>query len=625
MLSLSVKKSSLKSQKNSPLWSKIMSQTNNSTGAPFTKESLKLFKMALKLYEPNGVIIFNKGGHPVMFNSSANEMFDYTKEEFESIIFTRLFFWEMMDFRVEGLKKEIIENQGQVIKKRVIGLRKGDSTFISTLSIMSFGSNDQGDYFYLASLKDLDVRLRIQQKALEEKTAGEATIQILSTKIDEITSELNNKTMEVGVVKKRSEIYSRIVSYINSVWDSEILFSGFLDIFSIMDLSYISSVYLYDSQTDLFKLSVHNGFREVPADSVPGNTGLFGQVKKFKRTVRFQINKTETSYDIDTPLGVWKPQEIISFPIKYRKEFLGIFTIALSHLAHEDEVVFYEDLVTQLGIGYKNLSQYETLKDLNKKLHLQTSEIEGQNLLLAKSLQMKSVFLANVSHEFMTPLNAIIGFSEVMSNNILGKLNEKQHEVVEDIHSSGRHLLTLVNDLIVLSKVESDSIDIDFGFFNYQNSIKGELNMWKERALRRKVKLIINNPVESIFLKADEMKLKQVVRSLLSNALKFSPEEDEIFFTTKVDNHKLIIEVRDGGKGIDEKDHKLIFELFQQARFSGKLPSGGSGLGLSLSKKYVELHDGTIEVESRLGKGACFRVSLPQVVIDPKNDGDLFC
>jgi signal transduction histidine kinase len=225
--------------------------------------------------------------------------------------------------------------------------------------------------------------------------------------------------------------------------------------------------------------------------------------------------------------------------------------------------------------------------------------------------QHKSEFLANMSHELRTPLNAVIGFSEVLEQKMFGELNEKQLEYVQDIHTSGRHLLLLINDILDLSKIEAGKLELDRSHFDLANTIESTLTLVRERALRHGLTIRLSLDERLGKVDADERKVRQILLNLLSNAVKFTPDGGQIEITGAVLDGAAQIAVRDTGIGIAPEDRAVIFEEFQQARGNHEGKREGTGLGLTLARKFVELHGGRIWVDSAVGKGSTFTFTLP--------------
>jgi signal transduction histidine kinase len=235
----------------------------------------------------------------------------------------------------------------------------------------------------------------------------------------------------------------------------------------------------------------------------------------------------------------------------------------------------------------------------------------------------KSEFLANMSHELRTPLNAIIGFSEVLQDQFFGDLNDKQAEYVADIHSSGRHLLALINDILDLSKIEAGRMELQVGDFALSEVLHNSTALSRERANRLGVSLALEVEPSIGVITADERMLKQVLFNLLTNALKFTARGGHVNVTARGNGDGVVVSVRDDGVGIAEADQARIFEEFQQVGTSNW--QEGTGLGLALSRRLVELHGGLLRVESESGKGSTFTFNLPRTQSSeaPRKDAPL--
>jgi signal transduction histidine kinase/DNA-binding response OmpR family regulator len=218
----------------------------------------------------------------------------------------------------------------------------------------------------------------------------------------------------------------------------------------------------------------------------------------------------------------------------------------------------------------------------------------------------KSEFLASMSHELRTPLNAIIGFSEVLGEEMFGPLNERQADYLNDILSSGRHLLSLINDILDLSKVEAGKMELELSTFPLAAVLEGGLTMVRERAVGHGIALGLDVAPDVGDVTADERKVKQVVFNLLSNAVKFTPDGGRIDMAARCVGDEVEVAVRDTGVGIAPEDQERVFEEFQQAG-----QREGSGLGLALTRSFVELHGGRIRLDSEPGMGSTFTFTLP--------------
>jgi signal transduction histidine kinase len=240
-------------------------------------------------------------------------------------------------------------------------------------------------------------------------------------------------------------------------------------------------------------------------------------------------------------------------------------------------------------------------------------EIADKSAQLEAASRHKSEFLANMSHELRTPLNAIIGFSEILAERMFGDINEKQTEYLQDILESGRHLLSLINDILDLSKIEAGRMELELSEFDLPTAIENALILVRERASRRGIRLGSTVDERLGMIGGDERKVKQVLLNLLSNALKFTREGGRIDVGARLEDGVAEVSVADTGVGIAPADQEAVFEEFRQVGAADK-KAEGTGLGLALSRKFIELHGGRIWVKSEPGTGSSFTFTLPLTI-----------
>jgi signal transduction histidine kinase len=366
-------------------------------------------------------------------------------------------------------------------------------------------------------------------------------------------------------------------------------------------------IYEYDEGRQEFHLRASHGMEQqvveaLRATPIRWDEGATGRAVTTRAPVQVadildQRELTSTRVrPILTRLGY---RSLLSVPLLREQQIMGGLTVWRRQSASFDpEVVnLLQTFATQSALAIQNARLFR--------------EIENKSSQLEAANRHKSEFLANVSHELRTPLNAIIGFSEVLGEKMFGELNEKQSEYVDDIVSSGRHLLSLINDILDLSKIEAGRMELELTKFDLPAALETALLLVRERATRHGVRLerVIDERLGEFV--GDERKLKQVLLNLLSNAVKFTTEKGQIRVEATLGDGSVIMSVADTGIGIAPQDQELIFEEFRQVGTDYARRHEGTGLGLSLTRKFVEMHGGKIWVESELGKGSTFTFTLP--------------
>jgi signal transduction histidine kinase/DNA-binding response OmpR family regulator len=264
-----------------------------------------------------------------------------------------------------------------------------------------------------------------------------------------------------------------------------------------------------------------------------------------------------------------------------------------------------------------NVETGDELEDLAKEFNSMARQLKASrawfkhtNEQLKQANKLKSEFLANMSHELRTPLNSIIGFAEILTDNLFGDLNEKQKKYVSNICSSGKHLLQLINDILDLSKIESGRLELSYHIFSVRQVIDQVCNTMQPLIDKKNLELTIRVD-DGLMIAADEAKFKQILYNLISNAVKFTPAEGKVSIKASREAQNAVVSVSDTGIGIAKSDFDKVFSQFQQINGTHSKEYEGTGLGLALTKKLIELHGGNITFTSELNKGSTFTFKMP--------------
>ncbi|HEX3140408.1 MAG TPA: ATP-binding protein, partial [Rhizobacter sp.] len=442
---------------------------------------------------------------------------------------------------------------------------------------------------------------------------------------------------EVQVAEERAydTAHARALTLYNAENDRAAVLDGTLALMAENPLFPVSAFYAHEEWGGALRLAAS---RAVPSDIRPTlglDDGPIGAAAREGRAVYLEGFDAGTGLRIETGLAAVHPAALLMCPVQYHGRLLGVLVLATSmHLTERDRE-FVNRLAAQLAVALHNLGQLEELAQLAEQLRNRGEDIQRKNAELERASRMKSEFLTNMSHELRTPLNAIIGFSEIMKDGLTGPLTAEQLEYVGDIHGSGRHLLSLINDILDLSKVESGHAALELEAAEPAQLAASALSVLRERAMAAQVRLTTACPPGLGSLLMDLRKAKQVVYNLVSNALKFTPKDGSVTLaidwvareevlqasagpSTRVfapiePEHERYLEIRvsDTGIGIAPDDLQRLFQAFVQIDSSLSRHYAGTGLGLTLVKRLVELHGGGLMVRSALGAGSVFTVWLP--------------
>ena len=462
-----------------------------------------------------------------------------------------------------------------------------------------------------------------KQIALLETFANQAVIAIENVRLfTELEARTQDLTRSVGELRALGDV-GRTLS---STLDLDTVLQTIVTRASQLAGTDACSVFEYDEVAEVFRLRA-SSYRDPGeaetldaigrATPIPKGQGVASRAAASRQPVQVSDIAVEGSYEspIRGPLMRAGYRAILTVPLFLEERVIGALGVSRKTPGEfAPEIVrLLTTFATQSALAIQNARLFR--------------EIADKSRLLEAASRHKSEFLANMSHELRTPLNAILGFSEVLSERMFGEVNEKQAEYLQDILSSGRHLLSLINDILDLSKVEAGRLELELGRFHLPTALDNVLTLVRGRAMRHEITLTQTVDERLGDIVADERKVKQILLNLLSNAVKFTPEGGRVGLSATAAEGVLTIAVTDTGVGIAPEDQAAIFEEFRQVGLDDARRQEGTGLGLTLAKKFVELHGGRIWLQSQVGQGSTFSFTLPirldQTGASDQGGGDL--
>jgi signal transduction histidine kinase len=473
-----------------------------------------------------------------------------------------------------------------------------------TRTLLRVPLRHKGELIGLLGARRIEVRaFTPAQIKLLETFADQAVIAIENVRLfQELEARTRELVQSVGELRALGEVGQAV----SSTLDLETVLTRIVSHAVQLSGTDGGAIYEYDEHSEEFVLRATDHMEEELINALHANPprlgdGVVGRAAASREPVQIPNILEEHAYKprMRELLARFGFRASLAVPLLREDRIVGALVVRRKSTGEfRPEVIeLLKTFATQSVLGIQNARLFREIEEKSR-------QIEAAN-------RHKSEFLANMSHELRTPLNAIIGFSEVLQERMFGELNEKQAEYTDDILSSGRHLLSLINEILDLSKVEAGRMELELATFDLPLAIDNARTFVRERAAKHGIHVDVTVDERLGDFTGDERKIKQILLNLLSNAVKFTLEGGRIGIKARQVDGSVEISVSDTGIGISPEDQAKIFEEFRQVGGDYAHKREGTGLGLTLAKKFVELHGGRIWVTSEVGKGSTFTFSLP--------------
>jgi two-component system, NtrC family, sensor kinase len=450
-------------------------------------------------------------------------------------------------------------------------------------------------------------------RRMEVRPFTEKQIRLLKTFTDQAVIAVENARL-FQELKARTEALTRSVEELRALGEVGQAVNSTLELQTVLEtiitraveLSHAKegTIYEFDEGRGVFEPRANFGASDALIDYLResrirmGDT-IVGRCVEGRSPIQLNDLEEDTGYRLRDELLREGIRSLLGVPLLRENTVVGAMVIRRTEAGK-----FPQSVVTLL----QTFAAQSVLAIQNARLF---QEIREKSLQLEVANKHKSEFVANMSHELRTPLNAIIGFSEALLEKLFGDMNEKQEDYLKDIHSSGGHLLSLINDILDLSKIEAGRMELELSEFSLPATLQNAMTLVRERAQTHGIVLDLRLDPQLGEIRADERKLKQIALNLLSNAVKFTPAGGRVELDARMNGSSVEVSVKDTGVGIAEKDCEAVFEEFRQVGRDYTTKHEGTGLGLALTRRFVELHGGKIWLQSEPGKGSTFTFTLP--------------
>lgn len=432
---------------------------------------------------------------------------------------------------------------------------------------------------------------------------------------------------------KLNESASQLTGLMLSEEDAKMFFKIMLNALCEHTGAQMAAVYIRSDNKKSFdhfeSIGIENNAK--PSFSAENFEGEFGLTLSSKKIQHIRETQTESRFVFHTVSGKFTPSEILTIPILAGGEIIAIISLASVRKFSTASAMLIDKILDTMSARVEGILAFQKVRDFSGRLEMQYHELEAQRTelqsqsselieqntelemqkrQLGEASRLKTSFLSNMSHELRTPLNSVIALSGVLNRRLTGKIPAEEYSYLEVIERNGKQLLSLINDILDISRIEAGREELEVTRFNMNNLISEIVSMIRPQAQQKNVELLHLNDHVNIPITSDSVKCRHILQNLIGNAVKFT-EVGKVEIVASLNDNHIEIAVTDTGIGIAEVHLPHVFDEFRQADGGTSRRFGGTGLGLAIAKKYANLMGGKIDVVSITGEGSTFTLILP--------------
>jgi signal transduction histidine kinase/CheY-like chemotaxis protein/CHASE3 domain sensor protein len=513
---------------------------------------------------------------------------------------------------VREMSKQLSMSQQHSLD-RATGLGKGLATFIGLVNILLAVFAVALGFVLTRSITN---PVSILKEGTQNIMAGKFDPINLnrSDELGQLAVDFNKMSTMLGNNYTRLNAYSELVTALNAYADINTIQHRSLQLLCHHAKATVGALYLMNEEKNILELSAGYALSEkgMNVKVFAMGEGIPGQCAAEQRVLEVKNIPILSGFSVDTGLVEVAPYSVLAVPILFQDKVLGVLLLGSMNRFDELQKEIINNSVPQLGVAITNARNFEASQKLTREVARKNDELNSKNTELEKAYRVKSDFLASMSHELRTPLNSIIGFSSVLLGPNSDALTPDQHMALEKVLRNGKNLLQLINDILDFSKLESGRMSVNVEMDDAANIVANSI-MAVEGMLKGKEIVLKQNVGPNLrALQTDSLKVRQILVNLLSNATKFT-EKGEILVTVLQKNGMVSFSVKDSGIGIEPKNFSKVFEEFQQIDNSNTRKYKGTGLGLPISRRLALILGGDLTVDSEIGKGSTFTLTIPSV------------
>lgn len=440
--------------------------------------------------------------------------------------------------------------------------------------------------------------------------------------LGDLAGNINKTSAMLYSQYKKIKVYSDLVTHLNAVSNIRSVAGRSLSHLCIHTGAYAGAVYLLNRQTDLLERVNSLGFESNSSAShdIPTGEGYIGQCAKSGERIEIAFNNTA---ELEIP-GFPPDKEgyVTVTPMEFRNSIIGVLLLASHDPFDSEQSEIVNQSMQQIAVSITNARHYEETQNLSLEIAHKNKELQRKNKELEKAYRVKSDFLASISHELRTPLNSVIGYSTALLSPEAERLTNDQTKAIGKVLKNGKHLLSIINDILDISKIEAGRMSLSVDTDSVRNVVEQSISAIEPMLADKKLHLKKSLQKDVPPLKTDIIKIRQIIINLLGNAVKFT-KKGTINVRVYYRDRLIHFEVRDPGIGIAEENHEAIFEEFRQIDSGNGRRYQGTGLGLPIARRLARLLGGDLNVKSRPGKGSIFTLSIPPTILPkPGSNGN---